>query len=247
MPARVTAGAAFSYACAIAPASGKNAAMLPKLSGPSRPPAAGGKAKQLVILLHGLGADGNDLIGLAPYWAPLLPQAEFVSPNAPFPCDMGPYGYQWFSSQDRSPPAVLAGVRAAAPMLDIFVDEALAERGLDDGNLALVGFSQGTMMSLFVGLRRSRAAAGIVGYSGRLLAPELLEGELRSRPLILLVHGTEDPLVPYASLAAAETALSSAGISVETLTCPGIGHSINEEGLRRGGQFLRDVLVGTTS
>jgi phospholipase/carboxylesterase len=221
--------------------------MMPKLSGPSRPPASGGKPSRLVILLHGLGADGNDLIGLAPYWAPLLPEAEFLSPNAPFPCDMAPYGYQWFSSQDRSPAAVLAGVRAAAPILDAYIDEALAERGLGDGDMALVGFSQGTMMSLFVGLRRAQAAAGIVGFSGRLLAPELLASELRSRPRTLLVHGTEDPLVPYASLAAAETTLTAAGVPVETLTCPGIGHSIDEEGLRRGGHFLRDVLAETTS
>lgn len=221
--------------------------MLPKLSGPSRPPAAGGQPKQLVILLHGLGADGNDLIGLAPHWAPFLPQAEFVSPNAPFPCDMAAYGYQWFSSQDRSPPAVLAGVRAAAPILDAFVDEALAERGLDDTALALVGFSQGTMMSLFVGLRRARPAAGIVGYSGRLLAPELLPSELRSRPPVLLVHGTEDPLVPYASLAAAEAVLKQAGVAVDSMSCPGIGHSISEEGLRRGGDFLKGAFAGTTS
>ena len=220
---------------------------MPKLSGPSRPPASGGKPSRLVILLHGLGADGNDLIGLAPYWAPMLPEAEFLSPNAPFPCDMAPYGQQWFSSQDRSPAAVLAGVRAAAPILDAFIDEALAARGLGDGDLALVGFSQGTMMSLFVGLRRAQPAAGIVGFSGRLLAPELLTNELRSRPRILLVHGTEDPLVPYASLAAAEAALTSAGVPVETLTCPGIGHSIDEEGLRRGGHFLRDVLAERTS
>ena len=137
--------------------------MMPALSGPSRPPASGGRPSRLVILLHGLGADGNDLIGLAPYWAPQLPTAEFVAPNAPFPCDMAPYGYQWFSAQDRSPAAVLAGVRAAAPLLDDFIDDALAERALDDGDLALVGFSQGTMMSLFVGLRRAKPAAGIVG------------------------------------------------------------------------------------
>jgi phospholipase/carboxylesterase len=219
--------------------------MLARLSGPSRRPAAGGKPLQLVILLHGLGADGNDLIGLAPYWARLLPTAEFLSPNAPFPCDMAPYGYQWFSSQDRSPEAVLGGVRAAAPILDAFIDEALAQRGLTDSDLALVGFSQGTMMSLFVGLRRPWPVAGILGFSGRLLAPELLGSELRSRPRVLLVHGTEDPLVPYSSLAAAETALETAGVPVETVTCPGIGHSIDEGGLRRGGLFLKDVLNGT--
>jgi phospholipase/carboxylesterase len=221
--------------------------MLGKLSGPSHGPAAGGRAKQLVILLHGLGADGNDLIGLAPYWAPLMPEAQFISPNAPFPCDMASYGYQWFSVQDRSPETVLAGVRAAAPILDGFIDDALAERGLDDDAMALVGFSQGTMMSLYVGLRRARAAAGMLGYSGRLLAPELLAAELRSRPPVLLVHGSEDPVVPYGSLAAAEAGLKAAGVPVETLTCPGIGHSIDEAGLRRGGQFLKDVLTARTS
>jgi phospholipase/carboxylesterase len=224
----------------------KAAPMNPALSGPSRPPASGGRPSRLVILLHGLGANGNDLIGLAPYWARLLPTAEFLSPNAPFPCDMAPYGYQWFSSQDRSPAAVLVGVRAAAPFLDAFIDTALAERGLDDGDLALVGFSQGTMMSLFVGLRRAKPAAGILGFSGRLLAPELLASELRSRPPTLLVHGTADPLVPYESLAAAEAALTEAGVPVETLTCPGIGHSIDENGLQRGGSFLKEVLYGPT-
>jgi phospholipase/carboxylesterase len=218
-----------------------------QLSGPSRLPASGGKPGRLVVLLHGLGADGNDLIGLAPYWAPFLPEAEFLSPNAPFPCDMAPYGHQWFSSLDRSPPAILAGVRASAPILDAFLDDALAERGLDDGDLTLVGFSQGTMMSLFVGLRRTQPAAGILGYSGRLIAPELLANELRSRPPILLVHGSEDPLVPFESLAAAEAALLAAGVPTETFVCPGIGHSIDENGLRRGGQFLKDVLAHRAS
>jgi len=216
--------------------------MMQALSGPSRPPASGDRPSRLVILLHGLGADGNDLIGLAPYWAALLPTTEFLSPNAPFPCDMAPYGYQWFSVQDRSPAAVLAGVRAAAPFLDGFIDNALAERGLDDGDLAVVGFSQGTMMSLFVGLRRAKPVAGILGFSGRLLAPELLARELGSRPRTLLIHGTDDPLVPYQSLAEAKAALTVAGVPVETLTCPGVGHSIDETGLRRGGSFLKEVL-----
>src|SRR5690349_25091979 len=113
--------------------------MMPALSGPSRPPASGGTPSRLVILLHGLGADGNDLIGLAPYWARLLPDAEFLSRNAPFPSDMAPYGYQWFSSQNRSPEAALGGVRAAAPILDAFIDAALEERRLGSRDLALVG------------------------------------------------------------------------------------------------------------
>jgi phospholipase/carboxylesterase len=209
-----------------------------QLSGPSHPPANGGKAAKLVILLHGLGADGNDLIGLAPYLAPALPDAEFVSPNAPFPCDMSPWGYQWFSVQDRSPAVVLAGVRAAAPILDGFIDEALASRGLDEGSAALVGFSQGTMMSLYVGLRRAKPFAGIVGFSGRLIGRELLKSEIRSRPPVLLVHGTDDPVVPYDSLAAGEAALKENDVPVETLSCPGMGHSIDQDGLTRAGRFL---------
>jgi phospholipase/carboxylesterase len=243
----MTAGESFGYACFLTPAVGKTAPMMPKLSGPFRPPASGGKPTSLVVLLHGLGADGNDLIGLAPYWAPLLPEAEFLSPNAPFPCDMAPYGYQWYSSQDRSAEAQLAGVRAAAPILEAYIDEALAERGLDDSTLALVGFSQGSVMSLFVGPRRAKPVAGIVGYSGRLVAPDLLAGELRSRPRILIVHGTEDPLVPFAALAEAEAGLKAAGIPVESLNCPGIGHSIDDAGLRRAGLFLKDVLAETRS
>jgi phospholipase/carboxylesterase len=216
------------------------------LEGPSRPPRAGGKPKSLVVLLHGLGADGNDLISLAPQWAPLLPQTEFVAPNAPFPCDMAPYGHQWFSFQDRSPEGVLAGVRAAAPILDGFLDEALAARGLDESRLALVGFSQGTMMSLYVGLRRAKPVAGIVGYSGRLIAPETLASELRSKPPILLVHGNADEMVPFESLALAEKALTESGVPVKTLVRPGLGHGIDELGLARGGEFLKSVLAPST-
>lgn len=212
------------------------------LSGPSHPPHSGGKPRRLVILLHGLGADGNDLIGLAPYWAPHLPDTEFLSPNAPFPCDMAPYGYQWLSARDPSPEARLAGARAAAAILDDFIDEALEQRGLTESDLALVGFSQGTMMSLFVGPRRQRQLAGIVGYSGRLIAPQLLAEEMRSTPPILLVHGTDDPMVPHTSMAEAETMLKGAGIQVESLSCPGIGHSIDGDGLQAGGRFLHRVL-----
>lgn len=217
--------------------------MILSLSGPSRPPAAGGKPKKLVILLHGLGADGNDLIGLSQYWGRLIPDAEFVSPNAPFPCDMAGFGYQWFSVQDRSPESMLAGVRAAAPSLDGYIDEELQKRGLEASEAALVGFSQGTMMSLFVGLRRDKPVAGILGYSGRLIAPELLAEELSSRPPVLLVHGTYDPVVPYESLAAAEAGLKEAGVPVETLSCPGVEHNIDQQGLERGGMFLRQILT----
>ena len=214
-----------------------------RLNGPSQQPAAGGKPRQLVLLLHGLGADGHDLIGLAPYWAGLLPEAEFIAPDAPYPCDMAPFGRQWFSLQDRSPAAILAGVRAAAPMLDAFIDEALRARGLGDEALALVGFSQGTMMSLYVGLRRATACAGILGFSGALIGAESLPQEIRSRPPVLLIHGDADEVVPPQALPLAAKGLESAGVAVEAVLRPGLGHSIDEDGLRRGGAFLRGCLT----
>jgi phospholipase/carboxylesterase len=214
-----------------------------ELDGPRFGPAAGGVAEQLVILLHGLGADGQDLIGIAPHWAQVLPNAAFVAPNAPFPCDMAPHGYQWFSVQDRSPEAMLAGVRMAAGPLDAFIDRELDGAGLDESKAALVGFSQGTMMSLFVGPRRVRQLAGIVGFSGRLIAPELLREEIRSQPPVLLAHGTMDEVVPYESMALAEKGLADAGIVVEALSCPGIGHGIDQNGLIRGAEFLQEVLA----
>ena len=213
------------------------------LEGPSRAPRAGGKPTSLVVLLHGLGADGNDLISLAPYWAPLLPNTEFLSPHAPFPCDMAPIGYQWFSFQERTPAAVLAGVRAAAPFLEAFLDEVLAARGLDESRLALVGFSQGCMMSLYVGLRRAKPIAGILGYSGRLIGEHLLAEELRSKPPVLLMHGTADEIVPFESLALSERSLKALGVPVKTVIRPGVGHSIDEIELAKGGEFLETVLA----
>lgn len=212
------------------------------LDGPRFGPAAGGKPRSLVLLLHGLGADGNDLIALAPYWAQALPHTEFMSPHAPFPCDMAPYGRQWFSLQDRTPAMMLAGVKAAAPILDAFIDAQLAARGLAPDRLALVGFSQGTMMSLYVGPRRPQPIAGIVGYSGAMVGADALASEARSRPPVLLVHGEADQVVPFAAMAAAAQALRRAGIPVETLARPGLPHSIDDEGLIRGGQFLAQRL-----
>jgi len=209
------------------------------LDGPRIDPVSGKAAKQLVILLHGLGADGNDLIGLAPHWAEFLPDAAFTSPNAPFPCDMSPMGYQWFSVQDRSSSATLAGVRAAAPVLNAFIDQELERVGLRPDKLAIVGFSQGTMMSLYVIPRRDEAVAGVVGYSGRLVAPEQLESETVSRPPFLLIHGEADDLVSFDSLALAEQGLEAAGIPVNTVARPGLGHGIDHEGLTHGGAFLK--------
>src|SRR5262245_11677966 len=189
-------------------------AHLLEISGPSFGPAAGGRTRQLVILLHGYGADGNDLLGLAPHWARLLPHAEFLAPHAPFPCEMSPYGRQWFGFEGRNPGMILGEAQTAAAILNSFIDTVLAERRLSEDHLALVGFSQGTMMALHVAPRRMRPVAAVLGYSGALIAPDLLVDEIRSRPKVLLIHGTADPVVPYQSLAAAQAALTAAKISV---------------------------------
>ena len=207
-----------------------------------QPPTAGGAPRALVVLLHGLGANGADLMGLAPYWAERLPHAAFVAPDAPEPCDMAPFGFQWFSLQDRNPLAMMRGVAAAAPVLDAFLDEVLAEQGLEGDRLALVGFSQGTMMSLHVGLRRARAPAAIVGFSGALLAGPELFLQIRARPPVLLIHGDADPVVPVSALDAAAIGLRAVGVAVETERRPGLGHSIDDVGLERGGAFLAHAL-----
>jgi len=210
------------------------------LSGPRMPPAAGGPARQLVVLLHGWGADGDDLIGLALHWGRLLPEAVFVSPHAPYPCDVG-FGRQWFSLADRSPAMIEAGIRAVAPVLDTFIDAELARAGLGAERLALVGFSQGTMMSLFLAPRRAPAAAAVLGYSGALRGAERLAMETVSRPPVMLIHGSADEVVPAGALAEAEAGLLAAGFAVSTHLRPGLGHGIDEEGLALGGRFLADA------
>jgi phospholipase/carboxylesterase len=213
------------------------------LSGPSLPPASGKPPRTLVVLLHGYGADGNDLIGLAPHWAKALPDTLFLSPHAPFPCEASPVGRQWFGFQGKRPDMVAAEFGTAALILDRFLDAILARHRLDERRLALVGFSQGAMMALHVGLRRPSAPAGIVSYSGMLPAPERLAAEIRVRPPVLLVHGDQDPVIPPDALPEAEAALEATGVPIRSELRPGLAHGIDEHGLVLGARFLVEVLA----
>lgn len=208
-------------------------------------PASGGTPKQLVVVCHGVGADGHDVIDLAPSWSHALPDAVWAAPHAPDPYDMAPVGYgrQWFSLQDRTPAVLEAGARRAAPLLDAYIRAELERAGLTDNAVALAGFSQGAMMALHAGLRRRPPPRGILAYSGALLDTPALAQECSGHPPVLLVHGREDEVVPFAHGPAAEASLRRLGMPVQTLWCPGVGHAIDEAGISAGALFLQRVFA----
>lgn len=211
-----------------------------------REPASKRPAKSLVVICHGVGADGHDVFGLSDALAAAQPDAAFLVPDAPQLCDMGPTGRQWFSLQDRTPAVLEAGARAAAPALLGAIDAELARLGLAPDAVAMMGFSQGAMMVLFAGLRRPTPPRAILAYSGALLDTPRLEAELVGHPPVLLVHGQEDEVVPFARGPAAEATLRRLGIPVTTLWCPGVGHWIDEAGVSAGALFLQQVFPGVT-
>ena len=213
------------------------------LTGPRLPPARG-SATHLVVLCHGYGADGNDLIGLAPLWQRLLPTAAFAAPNAPEPCAGSPMGYQWFPISRLDPHEMQRGVQSAAAALDGFIDAELKRLDLPAERLALVGFSQGTMMSLQVGLRRAIKPAAIVGYSGMVTESDDLARVAPDAPPILLVHGDADTMIPPDFLFASATTLGRAGAAVQWHLSRGLGHSIDEQSLALGGLFLTMAFRG---
>ncbi|MDE1173140.1 MAG: dienelactone hydrolase family protein [Parvibaculaceae bacterium] len=207
-------------------------------------PPQSGKAGQLVVLCHGYGSDGNDLIGLAPHWQRVLPGAAFVSPNAPEPCQMNPGSYQWFPLTRLDPAEIGRGVEAAAPVLNAFLDAELERRGLDGSRLVLVGFSQGTMMALHTGLRRAVPPAAIIGFSGALALPEKLAADITGQPPVLLVHGDQDNVLPAARMFEAVMTLGAAGLAVRWHLSHGLGHGIDPDGLELGGRFIADAIRG---
>ena len=204
-----------------------------------------GKARSAVIFVHGYGADGADLLGLADPLAPHLPDTVFYSPDAPQPCVNNPFGFQWFPIPwlDGSTEAARdAGMAESVSLLNAYIDGVLADEGLPPSALALVGFSQGTMMSLHIAPRRAEAIAGVVGFSGRLLVPETLTAEARVKPPVLLVHGDADQMVPFEDMGRAGNALLDAGFEVYGHVMQGTGHGIAPDGLGAALQFLREEL-----
>ena len=201
-------------------------------------PASKAAPKQLVVLCHGLGADAYDLLDLAPAWGDAAPDALFASVNAPDEHYSG-FGRQWWAVSDRRPEVMTDGVRRAAGFLNAFIDAELARLGLPPEAYALMGFSQGAMTVLFTGLRRPVAPRAILAFSGALIAPETLAGEIRNRAPVLLVHGEADGQVPVHRSRDAEAVLKSEGVPVEALYIPGLGHGIDESGIAMGGAALR--------
>jgi phospholipase/carboxylesterase len=215
--------------------------MATMLDGP-RLAAKSQRTEQLVIFLHGYGANGNDLIAIGKQWRTLMPGAAFVAPNAPEPCGQIPGGRQWFRLTMRDDER-WTGVNKARPALDAFLDAEIARHGLDDSKLALVGFSQGTMLALHAGLRRPRMPAGILGYSGELVAPEHQDETVTPKPAgkfppVLLIHGSEDEVIPAEALFLSAGELARIGVPCQWHLSIGIGHGIDGEGLLHGGLFL---------
>ncbi|MBL8642715.1 MAG: dienelactone hydrolase family protein [Rhodospirillaceae bacterium] len=230
------------------------------MSAPASPtlaPAQGSAAESAVIFLHGYGSNGDDLIGLAPFFAQTLPKTVFYSPNAPEPWEGGFFGgRQWFTLAGYDPEALrrqaghmkgvydrmFEGAVKASAFLNTYIDQTMAHHKLPASKVALIGFSQGTMMALHAGLRRAESLAAIVGFSGAMVGASKLAAEIKSRPPVLLVHGEDDPVVPVEALPEIEKALKANNVPCDALTIPGLQHGIEQTGALRAAAFLKSKL-----
>ena len=200
----------------------------------------------LVILLHGYGADKNDLIGLAPHLAHALPETAFVSPDAISPCETG-FGRQWFSLQSMDTDSIYDGLQIAHPHIDNFIDEQMQRFNLSADKVALVGFSQGTMLSLHTAPRRTEQLACVVGFSGMLAGSDKLANEIKTTPTINLIHGAVDTVVDADFMELASDCLKQNGCTVDTLLCADLAHGIDNDGLLNATLFLQKHLYPQTA
>lgn len=205
------------------------------------------KPTSMVILLHGYGANGQDLLGLGEEWAAKHPNTIFISPDAPERCEMSPFGYQWFSLGDWSPVSLATGARSIAPWLDKFIDDQLREYNVPASRLVLAGFSQGTMMALYLAVRRREKIAGVLGYSGALLCAEEWGKIELQKPEICMVHGIADTVVSVAAYYHASQVLQQYELPFEGHVLPGLMHGINDYGIDIGRRFLTRVLPDTAA
>ena len=214
-----------------------------KLSGPMLPPKSGQPPKQAVVLLHGYGSDGNDLIGLAPHWQDILPDAVFISPNGPDVCRQFSGGFQWFDiSFDADRLARRQeGVINARPVLAEFLDDLWAQSDIAPENTILAGFSQGAMMALHTGLSLNRPLMGVIAFSGAFVPPDGFGSAAFAKPPVCLIHGDMDEVVDPEGSADADVALRLAGYDVSYHVSEGVGHGIAPDGLDFATQFITRV------
>lgn len=212
-----------------------------KLNGPFIAPLSG-TAKQLVVFLHGYGSNGDDLIGIGHEWREALPDAAFVSPNAPAVCDQYAQGFQWFPIRAIDPAAIEREqhARNVLPILNGFIDQELQKWGVDDAHLAVAGFSQGAMMAMYAMPRRKKACAAVIGYSGMIIDAEGLKAAGNVKVPVLAIHGDRDDVVIPDNLAKIDEGFTAAGYDIETVMRPGLAHGIDQFGIIRGVEFIRE-------
>ncbi|MFN7038244.1 MAG: alpha/beta hydrolase [Alphaproteobacteria bacterium] len=196
------------------------------------------KPKQLVIFLHGYGSNGADLISLAREFSQTLPDAQFISTNAPFTCEESVFGFQWFSLKYRDEDYLFSGLEKASILLNEFIDQQLERFSFTEDNLILIGFSQGTMMALHVGPRRNKACK-IIGYSGILIKGQKLLTEAKSKPKILMIHGKLDYVLEHKYFESSILALKNLSFPVDAYSYNDLGHTIDYRGIAVAQDFLK--------
>ena len=206
-------------------------------------PLSKNKPKQIIVLCHGYGGDGRDISSLAVHWQRFLPDAIFLCPNAPEVCNVNPQGYQWFDLTTEEEEVILEKSLIAEEKLNTFLDQALNNFQLETSNLALVGFSQGSMMSIQVGLKKKEEINCLIGYSGKIINKKNLSDNINSKPKIFLMHGTNDTIVPPTHLLEAKEYLNKCGIKIKTKLFKNCDHKIPVEGSSLGLGFLKKNLL----
>ena len=201
------------------------------------------KPQQVIVLCHGYGGDGKDISTLAINWQRFLPEAIFLCPNAPEICAVNPQGYQWFDLSSDKEELILEKSLIAEEKLNTFIDQILNNFQLEPNNLALVGFSQGCMMSIQIALKKKKQISCLIGYSGKVINQKHLSDNIHSKPKIFLMHGANDTLVPPTHLLEAKEYLVKHGLKIKTKMFKDCEHRIPVEGVSLGLGFLKKNLL----